>query len=534
MPAFARAEYLVANVRMAPNPQSPPEQTASVHDAAPVPTLAAVNVSKAFGPVTVLKSITLSFGAGEIHAIVGENGAGKSTFVKILAGVIEPSSGQIFFHGNPIEAVNLRGMESLGVRFIHQELNLANDLTVLENIFLGREVMKGPFLDEATMREKGRKVLAQVGADVDLDARVDDLRVSEKQLVEIAKAVAQRATALILDEPTSVLTRREADRLFEIIEQFAEAGVAIIYISHRLEEVKRLAHRITVLRDGQLVATRPSSEISPNEMVRLMVGRSLQDLFPKKVYSTNPTYLFEVRNLSVRGYVTNASFGLKEGEILGFAGLIGAGRTELFEGIMGLRSISSGTIFKNGKQIRISGYPDALHNLRAVYLPEDRKGKGLVVSFDAQTNYSLLGLQRFGAYFVNRRTERVAFQDAIKRFQIKIPERSMPVSRLSGGNQQKVVLAKILANDPEIIIFDEPTRGIDVGTKAEVYHLIAAMAAEGRSCVVISSELLEIIGLCHRVIVMRASRIVASLERDAITEDEIMLYATGLKRAFSP
>jgi ribose transport system ATP-binding protein len=520
--------------QMPPKPHSPPDPAASGPSAAPAPTLAASDVSKAFGSVAVLKSITLSFQPGEIHAIVGENGAGKTTFVKILAGMIEPTSGEIFFRGNRIEMATLRGMESLGVRFIHQELNLADDLTVLENIFLGREVAKGPFLDEATMRERGRKVLAQVGADVDLDAKVKNLRVSEKQLIEIARAIAQRATALILDEPTSVLTQREADRLFQIIQQFAESGAAIIYISHRLEEVKRLAHCITVLRDGHLIATRKAGEISPSEIVRLMVGRSLQDLFPKKNYNRDEKYVLEVRNLSVRGYVTNASFGLKKGEILGFAGLIGAGRTELFEGIMGLRSVSSGMIFKNGKRIKLSDYPKALRALCAVYLPEDRKGKGLVVSFDAQTNYSLLGLERFGAYFVNQRAERAAFKKAIERLQIKVPDRFMPVSRLSGGNQQKVVLAKVLATEPEIIVFDEPTRGIDVGTKAQIYHLIAAMAAEGRSCVVISSELLEIIGLCHRVIVMRASRIVASLEGDAIAEDEIMMYATGLKQAHSP
>jgi ribose transport system ATP-binding protein len=258
---------------MPPYSQSSPGITASGPDAVPVPTLAGYNISKAFGPVTVLKSITLSFAAGEIHAIVGENGAGKSTFVKILAGIIEPSSGQIFFRGEQVETPTLRGMESLGVRLIHQELNLADDLTVLENIFLGREVAKGPFLDEASMRETGRKVLAQVGANVDFESKVGDLRVSEKQLIEIAKAVSQRATVLILDEPTAVLTPREADRLFQIIEQFAKAGVAIIYISHRLEEVKRLAHRITVLRDGQLVATRNAGDVPPDEIVRLMEFR---------------------------------------------------------------------------------------------------------------------------------------------------------------------------------------------------------------------------------------------------------------------
>lgn len=505
----------------------PPDASATT------PTLAAKSVSKAFGPVTILDGITIEFFPGEIHAIVGENGAGKSTLVNILAGLIEPSSGEVFFRGKRVETGNLRKMESLGVRFIHQELNLAEDLTVVENLFLGEELAWGPFLEEPRMRQKGRELLAEVGAEVDLDARVSTLRVSEKQMVEIAKAIAQRATVLILDEPTSVLTQREADRLFQIVQAFAQGGVAIVYISHRLEEVKRLAHRITVLRDGRLVKTQRAADILPNEIVRLMVGRSLQDLFPKKIHPETQTMVLEVRNVSVPGYVTDASFTLKKGEILGFAGLIGAGRTELFEGVMRLRKTTAGTILRNGQRANLLDYSDALRRLRAVYLPEDRKGKGLVVSFDAQTNYSLLGLRRFGSWFVDRRKERKAFGDAIEQFRIKIGDRSMPVNRLSGGNQQKVALAKIFAVDPEIIIFDEPTRGIDVGTKAEIYRLIAKIAAEGCSCIVISSELLEIIGLCHRVIVMRSSRIVACLEGDAITEDEIMLYATGLKSAQS-
>ncbi|MGA8659375.1 MAG: sugar ABC transporter ATP-binding protein [Chthoniobacterales bacterium] len=521
---------------MLPPPKSlrPAETLTSAPDAlAATPTLAAKNVSKAFGPVTVLEGITLEFFAGEIHAIVGENGAGKSTLVNILAGLIKPSSGEVLFRGKRVETGNLREMENLGVRFIHQELNLAEDLTVVENLFLGEELVWGPFLDETRMRQKGRELLAEVGAQVDLDARVSSLRVSEKQMVEIAKAIAQRATVLILDEPTAVLTRREGDRLFQIVQGFAQAGVAIVYISHRLEEVKRLAHQITVLRDGRLVTTQKAADILPSEIVRLMVGRSLQDLFPKKTYPATQTIVLDVRHVSVPEHVTDASFSLKKGEILGFAGLIGAGRTELFEGVLRLRKITTGTILRNGQGANVRDYADALQRLRTVYLPEDRKGKGLVVSFDAQTNYSLLGLKRFGSWFVDWRKERKAFGSAVEQFRIKIGERSMPVNRLSGGNQQKVALAKIFAIDPEIIVFDEPTRGIDVGTKAEIYRLIAEIAAAGRSCIVISSELLEIIGLCHRVIVMRSSRIVASLEGDSITEDEIMLYATGLKSAQS-
>jgi ribose transport system ATP-binding protein len=314
-----------------------------------------------------------------------------------------------------------------------------------------------------------------------------------------------------------------------MIDSFATAGVAILYVSHRLEEVKQLSHRITILRDGRLVTTQKASDLSPSEIVRLMVGRSLHDLFPAKSLPEGQTNALEVRNLSVSGFVSNASFRLKKGEILGFAGLIGAGRTELWEAVLGLRKVSGGKVLRNGSEARPGNYSRALERLRAVYLSEDRKGKGLVVSFDAKTNYSLLGLKRFGSWFVDERKEREAFELAVEQFQIKVSDHSMPVNRLSGGNQQKVLMAKILALDPEIIVFDEPTRGIDVGTKAQIYHLIAAMAAKDRACVVISSELLEIIGLCHRVIVMRSQRIVASLEGADINEDEIMLYATGVK-----
>ena len=507
----------------------PPEGGAQVSDQSTSSILAARDVTMAFGPVTVLHGINVDFNAGEIHAIVGENGAGKSTLMKILSGVLRPSLGKVLYEGKPVETGDLRTMEDFGVRLIHQELNLAEDLSVTENLFLGKEQTWGPFLDETKMRAKGREVLARVGSDVDLDAPVRKLRVSEKQLVEIAKAISQRVTVLILDEPTASLTQRETERLFQIIESFANAGVAILYVSHRLEEVKRLSHRITILRDGRLVTTQKTAELSPNEIARLMVGRSLQDLFPKKVPPASKIILLEVRNFSIPGLVTDASFTVGKGEILGFAGLIGAGRTELWEAVLGLRNASGGKIFKDGQEVRAANYSQALERLHAVYLSEDRKGKGLVVSFDAQTNYSLLGLKRFGSWIVDQRRERIAFQEAVEQFQIKVSDRSMPVSRLSGGNQQKVLLAKILALDPEIIVFDEPTRGIDVGTKAQIYHLIASMAAQDRTCVVISSELLEIVGLCHRVIVMRSSRIVASLEGSAINEDEIMLYATGVK-----
>jgi ribose transport system ATP-binding protein len=493
--------------------------------------LTARRLSKAFGPVTVLHDVDVDFFAGEIHAVVGENGAGKSTLMKILAGILEPTTGEVRFDGHVVPTGDLRAMEKLGVRLIHQELNLAEDLSVVENLFLGQEPISGPFLDERKMAQRGTEVLAAVGTEVALATRVRDLRVSEKQMVEIAKAISHRASVLILDEPTAVLTRREAERLFQIIESSAAKGVAIIYISHRLEEVKRLANRVTVLRDGKLVTTAVASELSPDEIVRLMVGRRLRDLFPTKVPPSTPDLVLEVKNFSVAGHVTDVSFSLRKGEILGFAGLVGAGRTELFEGIMGLRKTTGGQILKDQKQFSASNYSSAIDQLRAAYLPEDRKEKGLVVTFDPQTNYSLLGLRRFGRFFIDQEKERRAFQQAANNFQIKITDPDLPVSRLSGGNQQKVVLAKILGIDPEIIIFDEPTRGIDVGTKAQIYQWIANQATKGKACVVISSELLEIIGLCHRVVVMRSSRIVAILEGERINEDEIMMYATGVKGA---
>jgi ribose transport system ATP-binding protein len=506
----------------------PIEERSAVSDRTE-PILAAREVTHAFGPVTVLHSVNIDFLPGEVHAIVGENGAGKSTLMKILSGIIRPSLGEVLYSQKPVKTGDLRTMEDLGVRLIHQEFNLAEDLTVLENMFLGAESTWGPFLDEIKMRAKGREVLERIGLNVALNSTVRNLRVSEKQLIEIAKAISQRVTALILDEPTATLTRRETERLFRIIESFAAAGVAILYVSHRLEEVKQLSHRVTVLRDGRLVATQQTTELSAGEIVRLMVGRSLHDLFPRKVARARETNALEVRNLSVPGFVSDASFRLGTGEILGFAGLIGAGRTELWEAVLGLRKASGGEVLKNGEQARPGSYSQASQRLRAVYLSEDRKGKGLVVSFDPKTNYSLLGLKRFGLWFINERKERNAFEKAVDQFQIKVPDRSMPVGRLSGGNQQKLLMAKILALEPEIIVFDEPTRGIDVGTKAQIYQLIAEMAAKDRACVVISSELLEIIGLCHRVIVMRSRRIVASLEGAEINEDEIMLYATGVK-----
>jgi len=516
---------------MAPQPDQNAPTASSPSSAGAPPKLSARQLTKAFGPVTVLQDVDVDFFAGEIHAVVGENGAGKSTLMRILSGILEPTAGEVWFDGRPVATGDLRAMERLGVRLIHQELNLAEDLSVVENLFLGQEPVRGPFLDERKMAQRGAEVLAAVGTDVALETRVKDLRVSEKQMVEIAKAISHQATVLILDEPTAVLTRREAERLFQIIEASAARGVAIVYISHRLEEVKRLANKVTVLRDGKLVTTAPASTLSPDEIVRLMVGRRLRDLFPPKVPPTTPDVVLDVKNLSVHGHVTEASFSLRKGEILGFAGLVGAGRTELFEGLMGLRKITSGEIFRDRKRFSPSNYSGAIDRLRAAYLPEDRKEKGLVVTFDPRTNYSLLGLRRFGRLFVDQEKERRAFQQAARDFQIKITDPDLPVNRLSGGNQQKVVLAKVLGVDPEIIIFDEPTRGIDVGTKAQIYQWIANQALNGKACIVISSELLEIIGLCHRVVVMRSSRIVAVLEGEQMNEDGIMMYATGVKGA---
>jgi ribose transport system ATP-binding protein len=492
--------------------------------------LAVGGVSKRFGPVTVLEGIDFDIRSGEVHALIGENGAGKSTLMKILSGYEAPSAGSITLDGAPVSFASNLAAEKSGVILVHQEFNLADQLDVAANIFLGREIRRGPFLDTRRMEAEAREALAELDSTINPRARVRDLPVSDKQRVEIAKAVSHSLRVLILDEPTAVLTPREAEALFRVVAKLKADGVAIVYTSHKLDEVRRIADRITVLRDGRRVTTEPGASLTEDDMARLMVGRDLLTLFPPKAPpAATAAMALAVEKLTVPGKVWDASFHVRAGEILGFAGLVGAGRTELLEGVVGLRE-AAGAVKCAGNELRITRYEDSVA-AGLVYLTEDRKGRGLLVDKELTPNLTLLGLDRFTKPFIDGRAEAAALDEAITRFDIRVRDRSVLVRQLSGGNQQKLLIAKTMLVEPSVIVFDEPTRGIDIGTKQQIYELLVKLAAEGKAVIVISSEMLEVVGLAHRVMVMRSGRIVGELAGADINEDEIVRYATGLKGA---
>ncbi len=488
--------------------------------------LEAHNIAKDFGPVRVLDDITLTLEKGEVHALLGENGAGKSTLMKILSGYLSPSGGTLKLGGQNVGFRRSRDAEAQGVVLIHQEINLADDLTVEENIFLGVEQHRGPFVRGREMRARAAEVLRELETPIDPRRRVGQLSVSQKQMVEIAKAITRDVRVLLMDEPTDVLTGRETEVLFKLIRRLKAQGVTVVYISHKLEEVAEISDRVSVLRDGRLVTTQPTRELSQDEMANLMVGRELSDMYPPK-RPPGTEVVFTAEDVSVPGWAENISFELRRGEVLGFAGLVGAGRTELFEGILGLRK-RTGTLTRNGRPLTIGTLRDAVA-AGVAYVSEDRKGKGLVTDMALRPNLTLLALKKYADPFINRKLEAEALAGAVRDFSIRVPNLSAKVSSLSGGNQQKLVLAKIMEVSPDILVLDEPTRGIDVGTKRQIYFFVQKLLSEGKACVLISSELPEIVGLCHRVVVMRSGVQMGTLEGDDISEGEIVRYAPGLK-----
>ncbi|AZB53932.1 sugar ABC transporter ATP-binding protein [Cereibacter sphaeroides] len=489
------------------------------------PVLAIRQVSRLFGPVQVLFDVDFDLRPGEVHALIGENGAGKSTTMKILAGYLAPSAGEVLLDGKPVHFPSSREAEAAGIVMIHQEFNLATPLTVEENIFLGRELKRGPFLHHRAMQAESRRLLERLHCTVDPRARVSTLSVPNRQMVEIAKALGLKARVLIMDEPTAVLTHRETDTLLEQVDRLRAAGTSILYTSHKLDEVARIADRVTVLRDGRRVMTAPAKGLSEDRMAETMVGRELSGLFPPKSPPA-PEAVLEVTGLTVPGFVRDASFTLRRGEVLGFAGLVGSGRTELMEGIVGLRPATG--------EVRMEGTPLPHASVAAaraaglVYLTEDRKEKGLLLGKPLGENLTLLALDRFGRVLIDKGAEERALTQAISDFDIRVGDRGISAGSLSGGNQQKLLLAKTMLAEPRVVIIDEPTRGIDVGTKQQIYGFIARLAAEGRSVIVVSSELPEVIGLANRVVVMSAGRIAGEVEGDAITEENIVRLAMGL------
>ncbi|MFZ4506404.1 MAG: sugar ABC transporter ATP-binding protein [Fimbriimonas sp.] len=486
------------------------------------------NIKKSFPAVQALDGVSLTFAPGEVHGVIGENGAGKSTLMKILSGIEQPTSGEILLDGKPITFHGPRDAIALGIAMIHQELNLVDELNVAENIFLGRERVRGLAVDRERTFADAKKALDEVAAPFGPDTSVAELSIAGKQLVEIAKAVSYDAKILIMDEPTAVLSEREITALFALIQRLKERGITVIYISHILKELLQICDRISVLRDGKWVATHAAGEVNATSLAKLMVGRELGDFYPPKAPSPTGDPVFEVRDLGVGGIVKQMALTLRKGEILGLAGLVGSGRTETAEAITGLRSRSSGTILRNGKEVGISSPADALR-YGITYVSEDRKGSGLHLTMTNVENTVMANLRVYAKPVINRGAEQATFADWTKRLDIRVGDPNAPVGMLSGGNQQKVSVAKWLDTKPEVLILDEPTRGVDVGAKREIYNLIQMLAGEGLSCLVISSEMPELLGLCHRILVLRNGELAGELTEGQMTEENIMLLAAGVK-----
>jgi ABC-type sugar transport system ATPase subunit len=495
----------------------------------PEPVLEASGISKRFPGVHALDDVSLSILQGEVHAVVGENGAGKSTLMKILAGAQMPDSGSILFAGQSVTIESPREAHDQGIITIYQELSLVNALSVGENIFLGDLPTRsgGSWqVDWPEVWRRSTELLEQVGLRVSPQTLVRELSVAQKQMVEIARALARNVRVLILDEPTSSLTERETERLFGIIAALRERGVGIAYISHRLGEVFRIAQRVTVLRDGKVVGTLPVAEASEELLVRMMVGRDLARMFTQARATDAPVRL-AVRGLSRGKVLHDVDLEVRAGEIVGLAGLMGAGRTELVRCLFGADRIDRGEILLDGTPVTIRTPGDAV-NLGIALVPEDRKLQALILGMGVRENMSLPMLDRLGSsLFPSRAQERLLVREYIQGLSIRTPHMEQRVAALSGGNQQKVVIARWLATKPKVLILDEPTRGIDVGAKAEVHALIARLAEAGVAILMVSSELPEILGMSHRVLVMREGRIVADIPREAATEERIMTAATG-------
>jgi ribose transport system ATP-binding protein len=490
-----------------------------------------ISINKQFPGVKALDDVCFNVNRNEVHALIGENGAGKSTLMKILSGVFQPDSGMILYHGekkvfaSPVESRKSR------ISIIHQELNLCNNLRVYENIFAGREyVQKFGFLNNKKAIEETNELFKRLGVPIAANTPLSNLSVSQKQMVEIAKALSQEAEILIMDEPTSALTEHETGILFTIIESLKQTGVSIIYISHKLDEVMQLATRVTVLRDGKTVGTHDKNDVTVEQLIKEMVGREMAEIYPQR--ATKPQgVVFEAKNVTARGIVCDVSFNIRKGEILGLAGLVGAGRTELVKTLFGALKRDSGTFYMNGKEIRIDKPIDAIHH-GIGFVTENRKEEGLCLGLSVEHNLLSAAYEKVCSKVgtVSKAKENKAAAFAITRLSIKTPSMDQLVKFLSGGNQQKVAVGKWLLHDLKVLILDEPTRGIDVGSKFEIYTIMNQLTANGLCIIMISSELPEILGMSDRILVMRNNRIVAEMDRGEANQEAIMRHASGGKQ----
>ncbi|MBA3944052.1 MAG: sugar ABC transporter ATP-binding protein [Herpetosiphonaceae bacterium] len=495
-----------------------------MRDQAPV--MEVHHLSKHFGGVRALKDVQLELRAGEIHALLGENGAGKSTLIKIMTGFYQPDEGQLVFEGQTVHFGNTRDAQLAGIVAIYQEPSLFPDLDIAENIFVGRQPVQRGRVAWRQMYRAAAELLQQLGVALDPRTKARELSVAQQQMVEIARAISIKAKVLIMDEPTSSLTQNEVAELFAIVRQLRTTGTAIVFISHRLEELFALVDRVTVLRDGAYVATQEMEHVTTSDLIQMMVGRTLNELFPKQAVVPGPVVL-QVEQLGVPGSFADISFTLRQGEIVGMAGLIGAGRTAVARTLFGIDPAVSGTIKLDGHAVSITS-PQVAMALGIGYVPEDRKQQGLVLAMSIANNISLPVLSQLssGGWLNTRREQQLAATGA-QQLEVKMAGVRQQVGQLSGGNQQKVVLAKWLGTNPRVLVLDEPTRGIDVGTKAAVHRLMSSLAAQGMAILMISSELPEVLGMSDRVLVMREGRITAEFTRVEATQAKIMAAATA-------
>ncbi len=488
------------------------------------------HIVKEFSGVRVLNDVTVGIRRGEIMGLIGENGAGKSTLIKIICGIYQPTQGTVEVEGKVVEINDYIKAKKLGIALVPQEFNLISTLAVYENMFLGNEIVSSRrLLNKKEMRSRAARQLEALGMPLDVNLKISELSVAEKQQVEISKALLLDAGILIMDEPTTTLTGHEIKTLFILMRQLREQGVTIIFVSHKLNEIKTICDRVTVLRDGNLISIDEVSEINEQDIARKMIGRDFTQVFPPKKVRKSDDVILSAENLSSGRILKDVSFDLRRGEILGFAGLVGSGRTETAETIMGLRPLSGGTITMEGKPITLKSAQDAVA-LGLGYLSEDRQGKGIVQDFDIPQNITMISLARYIRNFLiqkNRELEKSS--EYVKKFNIVAASMKMGLKFFSGGNQQKVYLARWVDTNPSILILDEPTRGIDVNAKREIYDFIHSLASQGISCIVISSEMEEVMGLCSRIYVMKEGSVTGCLEGDRITEEEIMFHATGIQ-----
>ena len=490
-------------------------------------------IDKRFLGVHALKGVDLNLRRGEVVALVGENGAGKSTLMKVLTGIYQPDGGTITFEGKPYAVRNIRESQELGIGMIHQELNMMNHLTVAQNIFIGRESLKGKaWIDHAEMIRKTRKLFDYIGIKIDPTVKLGSLTVGKQQMVEIAKAVSHNTKLLILDEPTAALTQTEIEELFKIMSDLKAKQIGMIYISHRMDEIKRISDRVTVMRDGEYVGTADTDKITKDEIIKMMIGRVVyEDPKQKSNVPEDAEVVLEVKNLCSGNAIKNVSFQLRKGEILGFSGLMGAGRTEVARAIFGADPYDCGEIYVKGKRVDIRTPADAVRN-GIGYLSEDRKRYGLMLIKSVTENTAIASMDRYIRFgFINDRKMREEAQAYNMKLRTKTPSMNQLLKNLSGGNQQKVIIARWLIKNSDILIFDEPTRGIDVGAKSEIYSLISELAEQGKSIIMISSELVEILRLSDRVLVMCEGRKTGELDISEANQENIMQLSTMREEA---